>query len=900
MSVRNLDKLFKPAAVALIGATPRHGSLGAVLFRNLRRGAFGGPLMLVNPHHRSIDGVPVHRDIASLPEVPDLAVIATPPETVPGVIGDLGARGTRAAVVITAGFDEQGASGRALQQEALDAAQPYLLRLVGPNCVGIMVPAIGLDASFSHIPPLAGDLAFVSQSGGMITAVLDWAASREIGFSHVVSLGDMADVDFGDMLDYLAADPGTRAILLYIEAITHARKFMSAARAAARNKPVRVVKVGRFAEGAHAAASHTGALAGADAVYEAAFRRAGMLRVDTMAELFDAVETLALTRAQQGDRLAILTNGGGPGVLATDALVALGGRLATLSADTVAQLDRVLPRTWSRSNPIDIIGDAPGQRYADALSILLGDRDIDAILVLNCPTALTPPGEAARAVIDTFAAAHVAAPDQRPWERNVFTAWLGERSVAEARRLFVAARIPTYDTPDRAVRGFMHRVRYRRNQELLMETPAARPADFAPDIARASNAITSTLSAGRTWLDMAELNAVLDAYGVPLPVTRLVADAQGAAAAAAEIGGGVALKIRSRDLTHKSDVGGVALDLDSPDRVRSEAREMLTRVARARPEARLDGFLVQQMARLPGAIELIIGVVEDPVFGPVVMFGHGGTAVEQIRDKALALPPLNEALAHALMARTRVWRLLRGYRGRPAAAIDVVTEILIRVAQLAVDHPEIRELDINPLFAGATGVMAVDARLRVAAAQPRRARLAISPYPKELEATERLRDGAVVRLRPIRPEDEPLLQDLASHMSPQDLRLRFFSAMKGLTHQLAARLTQIDYDREMALIALAADADQVLGVSRFAADPDNRQAEYAVEVRSDWKGRGLGYLLMRRLIDVARQRRIGELVGEVLRENTAMLQMCRALGFTIRADAKDPSLVRVTKPLQKV
>ena len=900
MSVRYLDKLFKPGAVALIGATPRHDSLGAVVARNLRRGGFEGPLMLVNPRHRSIGGMPVHRDIASLPEVPDLAVIATPPEAVPGVIDDLGARGTRAAVVITAGFGEQGASGRALQQEALNAARPHLLRLVGPNCLGIMVPGVGLDASFSHIPPLAGDLAFVSQSGGMITAVLDWAASREIGFSHVVSLGDMADVDFGDMLDYLAADPGTRAILLYIEAITYARKFMSAARAAARNKPVLVVKVGRFAEGARAAASHTGALAGVDAVYEAAFRRAGMLRVDTMAELFDAVETLALTRAQQGDRLAILTNGGGPGVLATDALVARGGRLATLSPSIIAQLDRVLPRTWSRGNPIDIIGDAPGQRYADALSVLLGDRDIDAILVLNCPTALTPPGAAARAVIDTLATAHVAAPDARPGERNVFTAWLGERSVAESRRLLVAARIPTYDTPDSAVRGFMHGVRHRRNQELLMETPAARPADFAPDIARAHSAISSALSAGRTWLDAAELNTVLDAYGVPLPATRLVADAHGAAAAATEIGGAVALKIRSHDLTHKSDVGGVALDLDSPNRVRSEARAMRARVARARPEARLDGFLVQQMARLPNAIELIIGVVEDPVFGPVVMFGHGGTAVEQIRDTALALPPLNEALAHALMARTHVWRLLQGYRGRPAAAIDVVTETLIRVAQLAVDHPEIRELDINPLFAGPTGVMAVDARLRVAAAQPGRARLAISPYPKELEATERLRDGAVVRLRPIRPEDEPLLQDLASHMSPQDLRLRFFTAMKGLSHQLAARLTQIDYDREMALIALAADTDQVLGVSRFAADPDNRQAEYAVEVRSDWKGRGLGYLLMTRLIEIARQRHIGELVGEVLRENTAMLQMCRALDFMIGADAKDPSLMRVTKPLGEV
>ena len=824
MSVRNLDKLFKPRAVALIGATPRQGSPGAALVRNLRRGGFGGQLMLANPRHRSIGGMPVYPDVANLPEVPDLAVIATPPETVPGVIAGLGARGTRAAIVITAGRGERGAPDGTLQQATLDAAQPYLLRVVGPNCAGIMVPAIGLDASFSHIAPPAGDLAFISQSGGMITAVLDWAAPRDIGFSHVVSLGDMADVDFGDMIDYLAADPGTRAILLYIERITHARKFMSGARAAARNKPVIVVKAGRFAEAAHAAASHTGALASVDAVYDAAFRRAGVLRVASMAELFDAVETLALTRAQRGDRLAILANGGGPGSLAADTLMAQGGRLAPLSAHTIGQLDRVLPCAWSHANPIDIIGHATGQCYADALSVLLADRDIDAILVLYCPTALTPPAEAARAVINTLAAG-ATAPEERWSGRNVFTAWLGERSAAEARRLFVAARIPTYDTPDSAVRGFMHRVQYRRNQELLMQTPAARPADFEPDVTRARNAITSALGAGRSWLDAGELNIVFEAHGIPSPVG--------------------------------------------------------------------------QTARLPDAIELIVGICDDPVFGPVVMFGHGGTAVEQIADTTLALPPLNQALAHALMARTRVWRLLQGYRDRPAAAIDAVAEMLIRVAQLAVDHPEIRELDINPLLAGATGVIAVDARLRVAAARPGPARLAISPYPKELETTERLRDGTVIRLRPIRPEDEPLLQDLAMHMSPQDLRLRFFSAMRELSHQLAARLTQIDYDREMALIAFAADTDQALGVSRFAADPDNRRAEYAVEVRGDWKGRGLGYLLMTRLIEVARGRGIGEMVGEVLRENAAMLQMCRALGFTIGADPNDPSLVQVGKALQE-
>jgi acetyltransferase len=445
MSVRNFGKLFQPNSVALIGASDRPGSVGWVVARNLRRSGFPGELFLVNPHLQVLDGIPVHPDVAGLPHAPDLAVIATPPDAVPKVIAELGARGSRAAVVITAGFGELGEYGRTLQQAALDAARPHLLRLVGPNCVGIMVPGIGLDASFSHLAPALGDIAFVSQSGAMITAMLDWAAPRAIGFSHVVSLGDMADVDFGDMLDYLAADARTRAILLYIEGVTHGRKFMSAARAAARLKPVIALKAGRSRTGAQAAASHTGILAGSDRVYDAAFGRAGMLRVETMAELFDAAETLALTGEQEGDRLAILTNGGGAGVLASDALAAAGGRLATLSADTVARLDQVLPPTWSHANPIDIVGDASGARYTEALAALLADPEIDAILVLNCPTALAGAEDTARAVIDTLAAT----PSTATRGRNVFTAWLGEHSASAARHLFNKNRIPSMTRPTR-------------------------------------------------------------------------------------------------------------------------------------------------------------------------------------------------------------------------------------------------------------------------------------------------------------------------------------------------------------------------------------------------------------------------------------------------------------------
>jgi acetyltransferase len=819
MTVRNLVRLFRPRSVALIGATPHLGSVGAVVERNMRRAGFTGDLMLINPHHHAIHGLSVYPDIASLPQAPDLAVIATPPETVPSLIGTLGDRGTRAAVVITAGFGELGENGRRLQQAMLDAARPHLLRIVGPNCVGIMVPPLGLDASFSHLAPRSGNLAFLSQSGAIVTAMLDWAAPRGIGFSHVVSLGDMADVDFRDMLDYLAGDPQTSAILLYVEGITHGRKFMSAARVAARNKPVLVLKSGRSRAGAGAATSHTGALAGADAVYDAVFRRAGMLRVDTMAELFAAAETLASTREQIGDRLAILGNGGGAGVLATDALMAAGGRLAQLSPGTIAALDAVLPATWSHCNPVDIVGDASGERYAKALSALIGDPEVDAILVLNCPTALAEPSECAQAVIDAATPAEVA------WRgRNLFTAWLGEQSAQAARQLFVRARIATYETPDSAVGGFMHRVRQRRNRELLMETPPARPDAFAAEVAAARQAVAEALADGRGWLEAEAVSAVLTAYGIPFAACRPAADPEEAARRAAALGFPVVLKIRSPDITHKSDVCGVAPDLDSAERVRREAAAMLERVAVARPTARLDGFMVQPMVHRPGAVELLVGLVVDPVFGPLVAFGHGGTAVEILHDSSLELPPLNALLGRRLIARTRVAQLLGAYRGKPAAKEDAIVEVLIRLGHLAADHPEIRELDINPLLADADGVIGLDARLRVAPAEAgAAARLAIAPYPAHLATREALRDGTALELRPLRPEDEPRLHDFAAHMSPEDLRLRFFTPVRGLTHAVAARLSQLDYDRELAMLA---DSDgSVLGVVHFFADPDNRRAE---------------------------------------------------------------------------
>jgi acetyltransferase len=748
-----------------------------------------------------------------------------------------------------------------------------------------MVPGRGLNATFAHLGAQPGKLAFVTQSGAVLAGVLDWASARDIGFSHLVSVGDMADVDFGDLLDYLALDPATSAVLLHVEAVTHARKFMSAARAAARLKPVVVLKAGRHEEGARAAASHTGALAGADAVYEAAFRRAGMLRVRTLQELFGAAEILARSAPAACDRVAVVTNGGGFGVLAADALVDEGGRLAGLSAATLAHLDAVLPPTWSRGNPVDLVGDAPGRRYADALSVLSEDRGIDAILALNCPTAVASSVEAARAVSETM----------RTGGRRVplVAGWVGDSAMAvEARRTLEAAHLPVYGTPEEAARGVMHLVRHRRSQEALLETPPSVPEGFAPDLEAARRAIAAALGSGREWLTEPEAKSLLAAYRVPVAATRVAATVEDAVAAARSVGFPVALKILSPDLPHKSDVGGVAVDLADDAQVRAGGERMLARVRAAAPAARLDGFAVQAMVRRPRAQELIVGASEDAQFGPVVLFGQGGTAAEVIADRALSLPPLNMRLAHDLMAQTRVHRLLRGYRDRPAADLDAVALVLLKVAQLVADLAEVAELDVNPLLADEHGVVALDARVRVAPTGRRaEERLAIRPYPKELEEEVTLADGRRLWLRPIRPEDEPALVAAFRKLSPEAVRLRFFAPLKALTHQAAARLTQIDYDRELALVLAEhgpAGAAELHAVARIAADPDNERAEFAVAVRDDMTSLGLGTLLVRRLIDHARRRGVGELFGHVLRENARMLGIYRRLGFREEFDPETP------------
>ncbi|HVT51747.1 MAG TPA: bifunctional acetate--CoA ligase family protein/GNAT family N-acetyltransferase [Dongiaceae bacterium] len=885
MSTHNLINLLRPASIALIGASDHPGHMGQVTWRNLNTAGFKGRLYAVNPSHAALGGATCYPDIAALPEAPDLAVIVTPAKTAPGIAAELKAKGAKSAVIISAGFDS------ALKQQVLDTARGSGLRILGPNCLGLIVPPLGVNAAFAHLMPQPGGLAFVSQSGAILTSVIDWAQPRGIGFSHLISMGELGDVDFGDILDYLADDPGTTAILMYIEAVTHARKFMSAARRAARMKPVIAIKSGRHSEAAKAVASHTGALAGADAVYDAAFRRAGMLRVYELDELFAAAQTLALTKVPASEgRLAILTNGGGMGILATDALIDVGGKLAELAPATIEKLNAILPGGWSHGNPVDIVGDAPPERFAAAAGILRDDPQVDALLALNCPTAIADPVAAAEKVIEALAGSRLC----------LMSSWIGEATAVEARKRFASARISTYETPEEAVRAFGHLIQYRRNRELLMEIPPSMPTSFQVEMAPVRAIVERALAERREMLTGPEAQEILAAYHVPTTRAATARTPAEARAIAVKIGRPVAVKILSPDITHKSDIGGVALGITDPDAVEEIATSIIARAGKLRPEARILGVTVEPMITKGDTIELILGMTEDAQFGPVLLFGHGGVAVERLADSALALPPLNLKLAQDLMEKTRVYRLLTGYRNRPRADIDAVALTLVKLSQLIVDVPEIVELDINPLLADPEGVVALDARMKVRpAALPGARRLAIRPYPRRLEEMVADQTGRAFMIRPLLPEDEPEIQALIGRLSPRAIRLRFFAPLKTLSHNDAARLTQIDYDREMALALTEpgpAGKMPIYGVVRLICDANNERGEYAVVVQDDLTGKGLGMLLMKRIIDYARSRGIREITGHVLAENTTMLKLCEELSFKLERQADDAAsvLVRLT------
>jgi acetyltransferase len=895
MSTFGLERVFSPRSVVLVGGSSRLSSLGAKVLLNLSKSGFAGEIAVVNPKRNVVDGFNTYPSLSSLPFVPDLIVVTAPAPAVPDIVAEAGRLGVAGAVIISSGLGHgEGSFGDAVSE----SARAHKVRIIGPNCLGIMFPRAKLNASFAAHQPADGPLALISQSGALAAAMVEWGAERKVGFSGIVSIGDQMDVDIADLLDYFALDDRTRAILLYVEAITDARKFMSAARAAARLKPVVVVKSGRMAQGAKAAATHTGALAGSDAVYDAAFRRAGLLRVFDLRELFDCAELLGQSRAPAGKNLTILTNGGGLGILAVDRLAELGGSATPLVPEIRAKLDAVLPPTWSKANPVDIGGDADAARYVAALDVLLADGKGDAVLVMNVETAVAPSAEIAQAIVKRVTEYRTRMGTS---SKPVLAAWVGNDRLAAP--IFEQASIPHFPTEDDAVRAFMHLVKHREAIDALMATPPKVSSLFTPDVAAAKTVIKTALADGRAWLDPVEIAALFKAYAIPMIPTLAAGDPEDAVAKAAPFlaqGQSVAVKIRSRDITHKSDIGGVMLSLSTRQSVRDAAAEIMARARRARPEARIEGVTIQPMMARRATRELILGLADDPTFGPVVVFGHGGTAVEVVKDKALALPPLDMNLARDLVSRTAVARLLQAYRDVPAVPADAVPLTLVKLSQMAADLPEISGLDINPLMADGDGVLALDARVAIKIPErlfAGRTRLAIRPYPAEWERQLQLANGWKVNVRPMRPEDEPAIAEFLTRISREDLRLRFFHAMKEFSHTFVARLTQLDYARAMAFVATDAASGEFVGVVRLHSDSRYETAEYAILLRSDLKGKGLGWALMQLLIDYAGSEGLKSLSGVVLRENTTMLSMCRELGFDVKNDPRDASIVIVTLDL---
>ncbi|OBQ64518.1 bifunctional acetate--CoA ligase family protein/GNAT family N-acetyltransferase [Mesorhizobium erdmanii] len=885
MTIRNLEYAVSPKSVAVIGATGRIGSVGCVVFDNIVSGGFEGEIWPVNPKHSQVAGHRCYGSVADLPGIPDLAVIVTPPDTVPGIVRELAEKGTRAAVVITAGLNH----GNGLRQAMLDAAKPWLMRIIGPNTIGLIVPPAKLNASFAHMAAKPGNIALISQSGAIATSLIDWAAENNVGFSRIISLGEMADVDVGDCLDMLAGDFHTRAIVMYLETIPNPRKFMSAARAAARLKPVIAIKPGRHEQAARAAATHTGALSGADRVVDAALRRAGVLRVDDLAELFDAAETIARYSPLERARVGIVTNGGGAGVLAVDKLVDRGGELAELAPSSIAQLDRVLPPTWSRANPIDIVGDAAPKRYGAALEALAADRGTDVILVMNCPTGLGSSAEAARKVAELGDEGEIGG-------KPLLACWLGERTANEGRRILTEAGIASFETPEDAAIAASYLSEWSRAQRALLRTPSSWTEGQAAGKAAAYAIFRQVASEGRRMLTEPEAKAAIAAYGIPVPRTIVGRSASEVAQAAGQLlenSERVVVKLLSKVVSHKSDVGGVVLDIATADKAAEAAQSIETSLRTQSPGTEVDGYTVQAMVVRKHAQELILGMNLDPMFGPVILFGAGGTAVEVVNDTAIALPPLDDVLASDVIDATRVSRLLAGYRDRKPANRDAIIAALNGLSQMIVDFPCLVSLDINPLLADAEGVIALDARIeidprRVDEAAPNPA-LAIRPYPSGW-SRDFVSDGFSFHIRPIKPVDVALYPAFLAKISPDDLRLRFLSVRKNFPDQMLKRLTQLDYDRDIAFVALEKDTGALAGIGRLSCDPDHRTGEYALLVRSDLQGHGLGWDLLNQVIDYAKAEGIGRIEGIVLNENSKMLTMCREFGFSVAHHPSEPGL----------
>ncbi|MEI7661942.1 MAG: GNAT family N-acetyltransferase [Bacteroidota bacterium] len=894
MNIHKLNNIFNPQRIALIGVTTNPNSVSGKVLINLVSGGFRGVVYPVNPDNEAVMGIPCYPDIQSLPKVPELAIICTAAEKVPLVVRECGESGIRGIIIMSAGFREIGEEGKKLEDEIKAIIRNYEgMRIIGPNCLGIIVPGLKLNASFAADMPKPGNIAFISQSGALCTSVLDWAIEGKIGFSQFVSIGNSIDVEFGDLIDYFGEDENTHCIILYIESIGNPRKFMTAARAFARKKPIIVYKAGRFPESAQVAASHTGAMASEDAVYDAAFQRAGLARVYEIGDIFSVAELIGRSRFPQGPRLGIVTNAGGPGVMATDALIAANGHLAELSGETMALLNENLPQFWSHGNPVDVLGDARAKRIAKATQIVLNDKGVDAVLVILTPQAMTNPNATAKEISALVAGT----------KKPILAAWLGGQSMHEADDILVESGIPSYKTPEQAIRAFMTMVAYNRNLATLYETPKDIPVEFNLDRQQLREAFTRMTEGEASILPENISKGMLENFGISTTRPFLASSAEEAIEISARIGYPVVLKIQSPDITHKSDAGGVQLNLGTDKMVRAAWERIMESVKAKYPEARIDGITVQKMVSPKDAVEMILGIKKDSVFGTVLMVGMGGITAELFGDKALGFPPLNERLARHMIESLKIYPLLEGYRGAPPKNIDKLIQVLIRLSYLAADYPEITELDINPLLVTPDDAVALDARIVVDRNIKWRkedpwSHLALHPYPEKYVKSTILQDGTPVLLRPIKPEDEPLWLEMLGSCSKESLYSRFRYFFHWETHEVATRYCYIDYDREIAIVAEIIENGQkkLIGVGRLVADPDHETVEYAVLIVDAWQQKDLGNILTDFCLGVAEGGKLKKIVAQTTTDNKRMISVFQKRGFDVKINNHD-STVDVSKVL---
>ena len=880
MVTTNLDKIFNPQNVAIIGASDVEGSVGYAIVKNFTKMGYTGKVYFVNIRKNEILGIKTYPTVDQIPEPIDLAIIATPAKTVPDVMEECGKAQVKGVIIVSAGFKETGPAGKALEEKILEASKKYSIRVIGPNCIGIIRPRNNLNATFLDKMPKPGNVAFLSQSGALGSAILDWALHENIGFSNFVSVGSMLDVDFGDLIDYFGSDPKTKSILMYIEGITEARKFMSAARHFARTKPIIVVKSGKFSESAKAAASHTGSLSGEDAIYDAAFKRAGVVRVNEIADLFNAAEVLGTQPLPKGPRLAIITNAGGPGVMATDSLIAQGGKLAKLSQKTLDSLNAILPPFWSHGNPIDVLGDARSERYKAAVEACLNDENIDGILIVFTQQAVSESVEIAKNIVELVRS-------KSYQNKTILTSFMGYGAVQEANSILNANNIPTYTTPEQAIRTYMYMYNYQRNIGLLYETPEELPVDSAPPKRPIMALIRNAAFEGREILTEDEAKKILKYYNFPVVKTAVANTVEEAIAFSQDMGFPVVLKILSPQIIHKSDAGGVILNVNSPQEVREAFEVLIQRATAYNPNAQIIGVTVQPMIEKKGQ-EIIIGGKTDPVFGPVILFGMGGVGVELFKDYSIGLPPLNTTLIHRMMEETKVYRLLKGWRNAPSVDLKKLDETVLMFSQLLVDFPQIKEIDINPLLINEKDACILDARIvidkdKVCKKFEPHEHMVISPYPKKYEILWLLKNGQEVLLRPIKPEDEPMWLEMFQSFSEESIRYRFFQMLKDTPHEVRVRYCNVDYDREIAIVAeIVEDGKRkILGVSRFSIEPDEKSGEMAFIVSDYWQGLGLGTKMVDYTLDIAKEKGIDSVYAIMLQDNYRALSLTKKMGFKI-------------------